>query len=298
MNVDAVFAGGGVKAFAFVGAIEVAESKGLKFQRIAGTSAGSIIAAFLMAGYTGKELRELLDELNVEQMKDERFSALPFPVTKWINLYFRQGLYKGDALEEWLKERLAAKGVRTFGDLPEGSLRVVVSDLTQGKMVVLPDDLKSYGIAARNFSVARAIRMSCGIPFFYEPVKLYNKAMSRHPSYIVDGALLSNFPMWLFKDGRRGGWPRPVIGFQLSPQDEVRPKSEMKNAIDMYKAVFGTMTSAHDKRYISEEHAKNIVFIPIKEVKATNFEISEEEKEELILLGSEKTKKFMKTWSL
>lgn len=65
MKVDAVFAGGGVKAFAFVGAIEEAEQSGLQFERIAGTSAGSIVSAFLMAGYTSQEINQLLNSLDV-----------------------------------------------------------------------------------------------------------------------------------------------------------------------------------------------------------------------------------------
>lgn len=167
MKVDGVFAGGGVKAFAFIGAIETTERKGLEFERIAGTSAGSIVGALLMAGYKAHEIKQLLDELNVASLKDDRMSLLPFKVAKWINLYFRMGLYKGDKLEAWIKTFLNQKGINSFGDLPPGALKVVVSDITKGQMVVLPDDLPKYGINPERFSVARAIRMSCSIPFFF-----------------------------------------------------------------------------------------------------------------------------------
>lgn len=297
MKVDGVFAGGGVKAFAFVGAIEAAERKGLQFERIAGTSAGSIVGALLMAGYKSNEIKQLLDELNVAKLKDDRMSFLPFKVAKWVNLYFRMGLYKGEKLEAWIKEFLDHKGIRSFGDLPSGALRVVVSDITKGQMVVLPDDLPKYGINPERFSVAKAIRMSCSIPFFFEPVKLHNKAVGSPPSYIVDGGLLSNFPMWLFKDGRNGSWRRPVIGFQLSPQLDERPSHHVKNALDLYKAIFETMVSAHDTRYIRAEHAKNIVFIPMEDIKATDFSLTEEEKERMIALGAKKTKEFFYHWS-
>ncbi|WP_078391703.1 patatin-like phospholipase family protein [Shouchella patagoniensis] len=298
MKVDAVFAGGGVKAFAFIGAIEAAEKKGLQFERIAGTSAGAIIAGLLMAGYSSMEINRLLDELDVKALKDDRMSLLPFKVAKWVNLYFRLGLYKGDKLESWLKNILANKGVTTFGDLPQGALRVIASDITKGQMVIIPDDLTKYGIDPDRYSVAKAIRMSCSIPFFFEPVKLHNKVIGREPSYMVDGGVLSNFPMWLFKDGRQGGWRRPVIGFQLSPRVDERPGNKVRNALDLYKAVFETMMSAHDVRYISQEHAKNIVFIPIKQIKATDFSLSEEEKLKMIELGKEKTNAFFSTWTI
>lgn len=296
MKIDGVFAGGGVKAFAFVGALQVMEEKGYKFERLAGTSAGSIIAALIKVGYNSEDLFTLLDRLDMESFKDERMSFLPFPITKWIHLYFRLGLYRGDALEAWLRDILEAKGVRTFGDLPKDSLRVIASDLSRGRLLVLPDDLKDYGIIPEKFSVARAVRMSCSIPFFFEPVKIYDRTGGGVGSYVVDGGVLSNFPMWLFMDGKVKKWKRPVIGFQLTPELNEIPAHPIQNAVSMYRALFETMSSAHDTRYISEDHAKNIVFIPVLDVKATDFELTEKQKEQLIVLGREETDQFISTW--
>ncbi|MCM3715261.1 patatin-like phospholipase family protein [Halalkalibacter oceani] len=296
MKVDGVFAGGGVKAFAFVGALQVMEEKGYAFERLAGTSAGSIIAALIKAGYQSGELYTLLDELDVESLKDERMSYLPFPMMKWIHLYFKLGLYRGDRLEAWMKQLLDAKGIRTFADLPHGSLRIIASDLSRGRLLVLPDDLKEYGVIPEKFPVARAVRMSCSIPFFFEPVKMYNRTDGGKGSYIVDGGVLSNFPMWLFMDGKKRKGKRPVIGFQLTPELKEMPTNDIKNAISMYRALFETMSSAHDTRYIVADHAKNIVFIPILDVKATDFELSEEQKEQLITLGRTETEDFIRKW--
>ncbi len=296
MKVDGVFAGGGVKAFAFVGALQVMEENGYEFTRVAGTSAGAIVAALIKAGYTSAELFELLDDLDVEELKDERMAYLPAPITKWFLLYFRLGLYRGDELENWLKKVLAKKGVHTFADLPKQSLRIIASDLSKGKMLVLPDDLKDYGLIPEKFSVARAVRMSCSIPFFFEPVKLYDRAESGKPCYVVDGGVLSNFPMWLFMDGGIKKWKRPVIGFQLKPELNDVSAYSIHNAFSLFKALFGTMSSAHDTRYITKEHARNIVFIPILDVKATDFELTEAQKENLIVLGREETSKFLSKW--
>ncbi|MCY7955847.1 patatin-like phospholipase family protein, partial [Bacillus licheniformis] len=43
---------GGMKGVALVGAYEALEKRGFRFKRLAGTSAGSIIASFIAAGYT------------------------------------------------------------------------------------------------------------------------------------------------------------------------------------------------------------------------------------------------------
>lgn len=296
MKIDGVFAGGGVKAFAFIGALQVMEEKGYEFERIAGTSAGSIIAAFIKAGYTSEEMFSLLDDLDVESFKDERMSFLPFPIAKWIHLYFRLGLYRGDALEAWLKRVLQARGIQTFGDLPKDSLRIIASDLSKGQLLVLPDDLHKYGIIPEKFSVALAVRMSCSIPYFFEPVKIYDRTGGGERSYVVDGSVLSNFPMWLFMDGKSKKWKRPVVGFQLTPELNEIPTNSISNAITMFRALFETMSSAHDLRYISKDHAGNIVFIPVLDVKATDFELTEMQKEQLIVLGREETLQFLTTW--
>ncbi|MDV2685129.1 patatin-like phospholipase family protein [Alkalihalophilus sp. As8PL] len=296
MKIDGVFAGGGVKAYAFVGALDVMEERGYEFTRIAGTSAGSIVAALIKAGYTSKELLSLLNELDIEAFKDERMSWLPFPVAKWIHMYFKLGIYKGDALEAWLSCVLQKKGIKTFADLPKDSLRIIASDLSQNRLIVLPDDLPLYGQIPEKFSVARAVRMSCSIPFFFEPVKIYDRTKNGARSYVVDGGILSNFPMWLFMDGKTKKWRRPVIGFQLSPSlDQVQP-NDIKNAIALYRALFDTMTKAHDTRYIAADHAKNIVFIPVMDVSATDFEMSEQEKEKLMNLGRIETEQFLRGW--
>mgnify|MGYP003484396654 CR=1 FL=1 len=62
MIVDGVFSGGGIKGFAYVGAIQALEEKGIKFERVAGTSAGAILATFIAAGFNAQELEEIFDE--------------------------------------------------------------------------------------------------------------------------------------------------------------------------------------------------------------------------------------------
>ena len=114
----------------------------------------------------------MLDDQDFQALLDPRKTILPLPIMKWFFLYWRMGLYQGKALEDWFMKKLAAKGVYTFGDLPQGTLKIIASDLTNGKMLVLPDDLAHYGISSETFPLARALRMSCGIPFFFEPVKL------------------------------------------------------------------------------------------------------------------------------
>jgi NTE family protein len=293
MEIDGVFSGGGVKGLALIGAVSAIEKKGLTFKRVAGTSAGSIIASFLAAGYKSEDIFNMMDEINLSNFLDARKTLIPTPIAKWILLYWRLGLYKGVELENWIASKLAVRGIRTFADLPPNALRVIASDLTNGRLVVLPDDLPKYGIPIEYFSVAKAIRMSCSLPYFFEPVKL--KSIDGK-NLIVDGGVLSNFPMWLF-DQENVKKERPVLGIKLSQKEVNRPKNKINNAIQMFEALFETMKDAHDSRYISRKHEKNIIFIPTEGILTTEFQLTEERKHSLFEQGEKYAEQFLNKWS-
>lgn len=292
MWIDGVFSGGGLKGFALVGAYQVLESQNFRFKRVAGTSAGAILATFIAAGYSGQEIEKMLEELDVPSLLDPRRTLLPLPFMKWVNIYRHLGLYRGKALEKWFYKKLAAKGVYTFSDLPKDSLKLVASDLTNGKMLVLPDDLDDYYINASTFSVACALRMSCGIPFFFEPVTLKT---GKGESIVVDGGVLSNFPLWIF-DEANGRKQRPTIGLKLSHRREEQCPQKINNGLNLFEALFSTMKEAHDERYISRRHERDIIFIPVEDYSATQFDLNEETKEILLETGRHRTIEFLKTW--
>ena len=293
MYIDGVFSGGGIKGIALIGAYEMIEMKGFKFKRVAGTSAGSIIASLIAAGYKSQEIKKLMDELDLKKFLDERKYVIPIPFAKWFNLYFRMGLYKGQMLEESLNQVLYAKGIHTFSDLPPQTLRVITSDLTNGRMVVLPDDLHHYGLNPNHFPIAKAVRMSSSLPYFFEPVKLVTK---RGTCYLVDGGVLSNFPLWLF-DKENVKKVRPVLGIKLSHYINGGKKNKINNSIQLFEALFTTMKDAHDARYISRKHEKNIIFIPTEGISTTEFSLSEEKKNELLQLGRKRAEEFLKRWT-
>nr|WP_152658109.1 patatin-like phospholipase family protein [Oceanobacillus sp. CFH 90083] len=295
MKIDAVFSGGGVKGFAYVGVLESWEENNLQVERAAGTSAGAIIAALLTAGYDCKDINELMKILDVQSLADPPLLSKLVPVTKWLFLYFQLGLYKGEKLEAWLKEVLARRNIYQFSDLKPDALKVVVSDLSLGKLVVIPDDLERvYGLHPDTFSVAAAIRMSAGFPYFFMPKRIQGK--NKGKSVIVDGGLLSNFPLWIFSEAEKKQ-ARPVIGVKLTdPAASVEPR-EIRNALQMFPSLFATMKQAHDNRYISKHQSNHIIFVPAPEQNSMNFNITEESREKLRQIGKESSEKFLRTWS-
>jgi len=62
MDVDLVFEGGGAKGLAFVGALQAIERHGHKARRVVGTSAGSIVAILVAAGYSAAECKAAINE--------------------------------------------------------------------------------------------------------------------------------------------------------------------------------------------------------------------------------------------
>lgn len=293
MQIDAVFSGGGVKAFAYLGVLQSLHSHELELTRVAGTSAGAIVSALLVANYSYEEIDGMLDELNIETLMDPPLLAKYLPFTKWPILYFQMGLYKGEKLETWLEEKLAARNIRTFSDIKPGYLKVIASDLTLGKLVVFPDDLMSYyNIHPKQFSVAKAVRMSAGFPFFFMPKKIIGKAGKK--SLLVDGGLLSNFPLWVFGRNKQR---RPLLGVQLTEKGEERnDPQQITNALTMFYGLFSTMKRAHDMRYISKAAENNILFIPVGDLAATDFTISDSKKMELVEAGKRNADQFLKRW--
>ncbi|WP_010631987.1 patatin-like phospholipase family protein [Sporolactobacillus vineae] len=292
MWIDIVFSGGGVKGFAFAGALRQLEKSGYQFKRAAGTSAGSMIAALLMAGYSPSELETVVSQMDTEKLLDAS-AQNRFPFIKWLRMYFKMGLYRGDLLEQWLTEMLAQKGVSTFSDLPDGALKVVASDISRGKMVVFPNDLVDYGVDPKTFSVARAVRMSAGLPLFFEPAALFDDTGKR--SLIVDGGILSNFPIWIFD--REEGLPvRPFLGLRIVDGKEEN-YTNVKNAAELFRGIFTAMHNAHDERTTDKLKDSNIISIPVTHVETRDMQISVAERKRLCRIGAEETRRFLQKWS-
>ncbi|MET3543881.1 NTE family protein [Paenibacillus favisporus] len=304
MIVNAVFEGGGVKGISLAGAVKAAEQAGVVFNRVAGTSSGSIVAALLAAGFSADEMSEIVKTTPFESF----LHRAPIFNTKVIGpaarLFLKKGLYSGEALEVWIHHILAAKGVKTFADIPQGKLMIIASDITNGRILVLPEDLGKLGANPSRFAVSKAIRMSTSIPYFFDPVMLRmtgeaarGKSFVDQFVYIVDGGLLSNFPLWLFDDAAEGAGQKPVptIGFQMVGRTTNKPHL-IRGPISMLQAMFETMLSAHDERYIEQENRFRTIKIPTLGVGTTQFHITPEESQQLYESGIQAGKKFFAGW--
>ena len=295
MKIDGVFEGGGVRGIAHVGAICALEKQGYKWERVAGTSAGAIIAALLAAGYSCAELKTIISNVDYHQFtKKTLLDKIPF-VGKGLNAWAKLGIYSNDFLEKWLEDLLHNKDIHNFSDLSNPqNLKIIASDISNGKMVIFPDDLPNYGFTNQDFSIAKAVRMSSTIPFYFEPVK-WKTPKWKHPCYMVDGGLLSNYPIWIFDSPNIPRWP--TFGFHFVKNEIQAEPVPYKDPLSMFKGLFKTMMQAHDLRHLDKESKARTITIPTGTITSTQFQLTTDEKEWLYQSGFIAAEKFLQSWN-
>ena len=301
LRVDGVFEGSGIKGIGLVGAVSVIENAGYEFVNLAGTSAGAIVATLLAAGYSAAELKQIINSIDFSTFEDQALvGRIPF-VGALIDEIFNKGLYNGDVFLNLMRNLLIAKNIVTFRDLilPEFAdddryrfkVRVVASDISRGRMLMLPQDVRDYGMVPEDMEVALAVRMSMSIPFFFEPVKLKY-------SYIVDGGVLSNFPVELFDSTGLPEWP--TFGFKLVLSSQANPSQLVQHPISgptsEMAALFFTAMEARDAYHLTDDKFVRTVAIDTLDVSATDFHLTPERKEELYSSGVQAAKMFLAHW--
>lgn len=288
MKANAVFSGGGVKGIALVGAVQVCEDMGYRWHKLAGTSSGAIIAALLAAGYKAIEIRQLMQELDYKKIIATNLWDR-IPLGRPLRVLFKKGMYSGEYLEKWIDRHLAAKKVSTFADLPKDRLQIIASNLSKGRILQLPKDAHEIGLSVNKLKVSRAVRMSISIPFFFDPIRVKKESLQ----YVVDGGVISNFPVWLFDDDS----PEtiPTFGFNLRSRNPEH-YYKIRSPFSMLYAIISIMLESQDLKYIEHQDAVRTIFIPTERVKATDFTIDKKIEDLLFGAGEKAAKKFFFTW--
>ncbi len=105
--------GGAARGFAHVGVIQVLEESGLRPAFLAGTSAGSLVAAIYASGKTGAQLQQV-----AESMEE-------VAITDWTLPIFSRGMFRGDALARYVNQLV---GGQLIENMPM-RLGIVATDL-------------------------------------------------------------------------------------------------------------------------------------------------------------------------
>ena len=189
-----VFEGGGVKGIAYVGALEVLQEEGIlqNVKRVAGTSAGAMMAVLVGLRYTADEVKEILWDLNFKKFMDSSFGI----VRDTKRLLEEFGWYKGDYFRNLMADLIKRKtgnGEITFNQLADMNkfrkIYLVGANLSTGT-----SETFCHGDDYGGMKIADAARISMSIPLFFASVK----EKGQENQFYVDGGLLDNYSIKTF----------------------------------------------------------------------------------------------------
>jgi NTE family protein len=317
-TVNLVLEGGGAKGVALVGAIAELESHGYAFERVAGASVGAIVGALLAAKLSAKELDAELGEFNFGRLAGGRRRVLR-RTRAFYSLSARGGIYPMVYLHDWLSGVLAKHGVRTFGDLPwdgDASTRaerrfrlvVTVTDITRGELVYLPWDYhRLYGLDPAAQSVADAVCASAAFPYYFVPqtIRANNSVVNAKlrvgdgVSTVIDGGVLSNFPIEIFGKG-----PPNTIGVKLLPRlptpegdQSVFPTPRLPwRPLREAQKMIGTMIEGRDQARLDHLTTRcNVIVVETSAASILDFGFTPQQRADLIEHGREAAQEFIDT---
>lgn len=203
-----VLEGGGVRGLAYAGVFSVLEEKNIlqQIEKVGGSSAGAIAGFMVSVGYTAAEIDSMMQQLPVQQFNDGKGGIWG----KYKRVKNDFGIYEGKKFEQWLQQLAQIKtgnGNITFAELHQLHLQ----DKKFRDFYCTGTNLSRQQLEIFSFEhtpempVALAVRISSGIPLYFEPVALDNNKQkikkgdtASFINYYVDGGMLSNYPISMF----------------------------------------------------------------------------------------------------
>lgn len=161
LRIGLALGGGAARGFAHVGVIQVLEEAGIRPHYVAGTSAGSLVAALYASGKSPVELRQV-----AETMEEAA-------ITDWVLPLFNRGALKGEALASYVNRQVQGRAIEHMA-LPLG---IVATDLKSGEPVLF-----------RRGNTGTAVRASSAVPGVFLPVGIGGHEY-------VDGGLVAPVPV-------------------------------------------------------------------------------------------------------
>jgi NTE family protein len=280
---NVVLEGGGVKGIAYAGAFSVLDGQGIlrSVERVAGTSAGAIQATLLALDYSPAEIESLLFHLDFARFEDGG-------ATGFLRFFRRFGWFRGDYYLNLMRCLVAAKAGdprATFADLHRLGLRdlhVFSTDLDSGSA-------KEFSYATTpDFEVALAARMSGSFPLFFASV-------TSEGDVFVDGGVLRNYPVDAFDT--EAGLDYATLGFVLENTGAPPPHRPVKDVVQYAEALFETLLSVQVQALSTDPpNLERTVIVNDLGVSTLDFELTDEQKLDLIAQGAQCTCNYLRDW--
>lgn len=193
-RIGLALSGGGPRGAAHIGVLKVLLDNKIPIDYIAGTSAGAIVAAMYACGHSPVEMKNLLDNLKVNDLADFKLPVSEL-IKHGVKTIFKmrwsslpQGFIKGDKIEQYFASLWQESTVRNTR-IP---IAITAVDINTGDTVFFSTPLPAVRkiLNAKYFHNTRlvdAVRASISIPGVFYPKKYKGMAL-------VDGAVKNNLP--------------------------------------------------------------------------------------------------------
>ncbi|WP_327345878.1 patatin-like phospholipase family protein [Caballeronia glebae] len=160
LRIGLALGGGAARGFAHIGVIKALEARNVRVDLVAGTSAGSVIAALYASGMSGIAINKLALTMDEASISD------------WAMPFRTRGILQGVALQNYLNKTLDNRPIEKMAK----PLGIVATDLRSGQPILF-----------QRGNTGIAVRASCSVPSIFEPVKIGDREY-------VDGGLVSPVP--------------------------------------------------------------------------------------------------------
>lgn len=181
-KIGITFGAGGARGISHLLMIEALEELGIKPSIISGSSFGAIVGAFYAAGFTSKEMRDILNQL-INPKRDSVFDfLLKSDIAKLLTMFdpqfIKSGFIKGEKFQRFMESNLK---VSKFEELSV-PLRIVATDYWKKEEVVFDKG-----------ELIEPIKASYSLPGLFTPVKIKNRVL-------IDGGAVNPLPFDLIRN--------------------------------------------------------------------------------------------------
>jgi NTE family protein len=205
MKIGIAFGAGGARGIAHLLMIEALDELGLQPSIISGSSIGSVVGAFYAAGFSSKEMHEILDQL-IHPKSDSVFDfLLKSDIVKLFTMFdpqfIKSGFIKGEKFQNYMKSHLKCS---KFEEL-KIPLKVVATDYWKKEEVIFDKG-----------ELIEPIKASYSLPGLFTPVKIRNRIL-------IDGGAVNPLPYDIIKNDCDITIAIDVTAFKAQTESEIPP---------------------------------------------------------------------------
>lgn len=275
MYTSIVVAGGALKVMAVIGVVKYLEEHDMidDVKNFVGTSAGAILCLLMSLGFTSQQMHKIV----TDALSDENITKFdPEGIFEILTTF---GISSGENLEDLFNQILHKKLYKndaTFMDLAKRTgknLVICVSNLTKECEEFFSVD------TTPNFSIAKAVRMSCTIPIMFQPVYVDG-------NIYVDGGVYNDFPINYFSDNKL----HDILGINILNKNY----QKHDDFLQYMNFIFKSVLNKHNMKSVNSTD-RNVLTIEFNDDRwfslyDIGIEFTKEQLDEYIRMGYDKCK--------